>query len=186
MIGNFPLLLTGGNRRFSPRLQKGLFNIIESNMLKLYKKLEILIPAIIFLVIFMIMIVNIASRELLSVSMDWPIELSRYALVWLTFSGTVYLFRTQQHIKVDAFWNYLKKHSNKKIIVILEVIKSIVIIFFACFITYYGYIFSEKLKFFSSPSLNISQYYLYIIVPISGVLIILISLFRIYLFNRRK
>ncbi|WP_319781751.1 TRAP transporter small permease [Oceanisphaera sp. IT1-181] len=149
-------------------------------MKEIYKKLEAALPAIIFCIIFIVMMINIITRELTSNALDWPIELSRYALVWLTFLGSVYLFRTDQHIRVDAFWNFLCRKLNHKVITILEIIKLSVIIFFSGFISYYGYIFSERLKFFSSPSLNISQSYLYMIVPISGALITLITLFKAY------
>ncbi|MBO1520707.1 TRAP transporter small permease [Oceanisphaera pacifica] len=149
-------------------------------MKKIYLKVEAALPAIIFSLIFIVMMINIITRELSSNALDWPIELSRYALVWLTFLGSVYLFRTDQHIRVDAFWNYLRRKINPTTITIIEIIKLSVIIFFSGFFSYYGYIFSERLKFFSSPSLNISQSYLYMIVPISGVFITLITLFKIY------
>lgn len=155
-------------------------------MINIYKKLEMALPAIIFSLIFIVMMINIVTRELSSQALDWPIEFSRYALVWLTFLGSVYLFRTDNHIKVDAFWIYLCKRLNPKIISILEIFKALIVIFFSSFISYYGYIFSERLKFFSSPSLNISQSYLYIIVPVSGALITLISLITIYnIFTKR-
>ncbi|PSJ38239.1 hypothetical protein C7I36_14330 [Zobellella taiwanensis] len=155
-------------------------------MINIYKKIETALPAIIFALIFIVMMINIVTRELSSQALDWPIEFSRYALVWLTFLGTVYLFRTDQHIKVDAFWNYLCKKLNPRVIAALELLKLSIIIFFAGFLSYYGYIFSDRLKFFSSPSLNISQSYLYMIVPVSGVLIILISLIKTYnIFKKR-
>ncbi|WP_344959537.1 TRAP transporter small permease [Zobellella aerophila] len=155
-------------------------------MINIYKKIEMALPAIIFALIFIVMMINIVTRELSSQALDWPIEFSRYALVWLTFLGTVYLFRTDNHIKVDAFWNYLCKKLNPKTIAVLETLKLLIVIFFSSFLSYYGYVFSERLKFFSSPSLNISQSYLYIIVPVSGALITLISLIKIYnIFTKR-
>ncbi|QUJ67975.1 TRAP transporter small permease [Photobacterium sp. GJ3] len=155
-------------------------------MKKLYSKIEAALPSMIFILLFVVMLLNIAVRELTSQSLDWPIEFSRYSLVWLTFLGAVYLYSIDKHIKVDSFWFYLSKKLNPNIVRCVEILKLSIISFFGIFLSYYGYVFSEKLKFFSSPSLNISQSYLYIVVPISGVLIALISIMKIYKLLRKK
>lgn len=149
-------------------------------MKKIYHILEAVVPNLLFIMLFLVMMLNIVVREFTLEALDWPIEFSRYSLVWLTFLGSVYLFTLDRHIKVDSFWNYMSHKFNRKVIKLIEVFKIMVIMFFCSYLSYYGCVFSERLKFFSSPSLNISQSYLYIVVPISGVIILIISLIKIY------
>ena len=144
------------------------------------KKIDSILASIIFISIFFIMVLNIILRNIFSISLDWPIELSRYLLVWLTIMGSIYLFRKDYHIAADSIWVYLKRRLNKKIVLFLDIFKSAVCIFFGSFILFYGYELSNKLKYFSSPSLGISQSYLYMIIPTLGGFIILFSLISIY------
>lgn len=133
-----------------------------------------------FLLLFMIMSLNIIAREVFQLALEWPIELCRYLLVWVTFITGVSLFLRSQHIAIDNVWKRIKSHSDRRIYLVLNAVRYISTILVGAYFTHYGYEFAYKMRFFRSPSLEISQSYLYAVIPITGALIVLCSLVNFY------
>lgn len=133
-----------------------------------------------FLVLFMVMSVNIVVREIFQVSLEWAIELCRYLLVWVTFMTGASLFLRGQHIAIDNLWKKIIRNDNRRVYLALNAIRYISTISVGVFFIYYGYEFTYKMRFFSSPSLEVSQSYLYMVIPITGTLIVICSLINLY------
>ena len=137
---------------------------------KTYTFIEKLIPGILFVSIFIVMLLEIASRHIFNKSFEWNTEYCRYALVWVTFIGAVYVRRENSHIEVAALYDFLKGRKHYTAMFILDLIRSIVSLGFWFFLAYYGHILAKRTANFTSSAMDISQYWLYISSSICGVL----------------
>ncbi|WP_367618279.1 TRAP transporter small permease [Vibrio sp. Y58_MX_L22] len=149
-------------------------------MMHLLNRFDEYFCAFLFLILFLVMSVNIVAREVFQVSFEWAIELCRYLLVWVTFITGVSLFLRGQHIAIDNVWRRVLRGGNRRVYLALNAIRYLSTICVGVFLSYYGYEFAYKMRFFSSPSLEVSQSYLYSVIPITGALIVVTSLINLY------
>lgn len=137
---------------------------------KTYILLEKLIPALFFVSIFFVMLMEIFSRQFFGKSWAWNTEYCRYALVWVTFLGCVYVRREGSHIKVTALYDYFNSKGWTKLSYAMDVIQSIVAIAFWFVLAFYGWRLSIRVTRIISPALEVSQFWLYLPTFICGVL----------------
>lgn len=113
--------------------------------------------------------IQIISRVILSSSFAWTDEVARYLMIWLTFLAASVGFKHGAHIGVEVFVRNLPKTLK----IILQIIAALAsFVFFVIMISMGWEIISVSMKQ-TSPALNIPMGYVYIIFPISGMLIIL-------------
>lgn len=124
----------------------------------------------IFLVIMVIIIfVQIVSRILIQSSFPWTEELARYLMIWLTFLGASFSFQYGAHIGVEI----LTSKVPKKVAAFFQVIAALFCIFLFVLLVVKGYELVGKSTMQTSPALSIPMNYVYMIIPISGILMIL-------------
>ena len=134
-----------------------------------YLWFEKFVPGLLFVSIFSIMLLEIISRSVFDKSFAWSTEYCRYALVWVTFLGAVYVRRENSHIQVVFLHQYLERTGRRKLLFLVNLVRSLVAIAFWAFLAIYGYRLSERTIKFYSSAMSLSQYWLYISTAICGV-----------------
>ena len=128
---------------------------------------------------------QVFSRFILNNPSSFTEELARYLLIWLGLLGAGYVTGKKLHLAIDFFVNKLS--SAKKKYVDLFINSSIFL--FALFVMVIGGINLVSLTLYLeqiSASLHIQLGYVYLVLPISGVLIMFYSAINIVeLFNNQ-
>lgn len=135
---------------------------------KIYDLFEENFVCLLFLLIFLLMVVGVFLRYVFSISFAWNIELVRYSFVWLTFIGAAYARKTDSHIKIDLFSNFVKRGAPRWVYTLLWLVSRVIIITFLAFLVYLSVTLSMRSWRFKSQAMQISQFYLYISVGIGS------------------
>lgn len=126
-------------------------------------------------VMVVVVFLQVVYRFVLDNPLAWTEETARYLLVWITFLGAAYAMGSKAHIGVDLFMNMLPK-SLRKILLIITTLLSLV--FFAVMVTQ-GYILSQRTMMQTSPAMGLPMGYVYLVIPISGVLLMINLLYTV-------
>ncbi|MFK2826449.1 TRAP transporter small permease [Bacillus sp. B190/17] len=123
------------------------------------------------LLIVALVFAQVIFRYLISSSLGWSEELSRYILIWIAWIGAAYAVRAQKHIRVELLKNIVNE-SGKKVI---ECIALLLWFLFALFLVINGtqLILSIHETGQISPSNGIPMWIVYLAVPIGGGLMTL-------------
>lgn len=140
------------------------------SLVQTYKFIEKLIPGALFVSIFLVMLMEIFSRLILRKSFEWNTEYCRYALVWVTFIGAIYVRRENTHIEVAALYQHCRDHGNRGVAMAMDVVRGLVSLLFWGFLAWYGWLLSNRIANFTSSAMDISQFWLYISSSICGVM----------------
>ncbi len=147
---------------------------------QVYVKLEKLVPALIFVSIFFVMLMEIFSRMLFAKSWAWNTEYCRFALVWVTFLGCVYVRRERSHIKVSALYDYFVHKGWTKVAWLMDLLQCVVAMAFWFMLAYYGWRLSYRVTRIISPALEMSLFWLYLPTCICGVLAGIMEIFGFF------
>ncbi|MDH5400132.1 MAG: TRAP transporter small permease [Cyclobacteriaceae bacterium] len=134
------------------------------------------------IVIMALMIINVlwqvATRFLLKDPSSFTEELARYLLIWTGLLGAAYAVGKKIHLAIDLLPTILKGKKQKS----LQVIINGFIILFSLFVFIIGGIRLVYITFLLgqlSPALQVPLAYVYLIVPISGICMVVYSLLNI-------
>jgi len=116
--------------------------------------------------------------RLINLNVPFTEELTIYSMMWVTLFGSAYTFGLRKQIAIDALHSALRESSKWK----LEIIVEVIIAVFAVLILIIGgtrfvYI-TFKLGQVSSV-MQIAKGWIYIAIPISGVLVMVYNLLNI-------
>jgi len=135
------------------------------------------ITAILIAAMALIVIANVFSRYVLNFSLKWSAELARYCMVWAAFLGAVVLVHSGEHLAVDLLERGLSGISQK----ILKVIIILGSIIFFIIQTVYGIVLVHLTRGQVASSLRaLPMNAVYAIIPISGLLMIFVSVVKLY------
>lgn len=127
------------------------------------------------LLIVLLVIVQIFSRYFINVPVPQTEDLTRFSLIFLTFLAGAYCFVIRRHISLDFFDLHHTRHlSFTKIILILRIV--FVLIFAIAILLYGGGAKALNQLDQLVTSLNISISYIYVVVPVAGVIIVAASI----------
>jgi TRAP-type C4-dicarboxylate transport system permease small subunit len=127
--------------------------------------LTILLLSIMVLLIFW----QICSRVLFHTSFSWTEELARYLMVWVAFLGAGFAFQYGAHISIESF---VKRFSPKYKKIFQTLIAIVCILFFSVLIIYGLELVTDSMTQ-TSTALKIPMGFVFLAIPISGVLQIL-------------
>jgi TRAP-type C4-dicarboxylate transport system permease small subunit len=124
---------------------------------------------------------QVISRYFLNDPSSFTDELSRYTMVWLGLLGSAYLFGKQKHLAITLLPSKLSPKLNNALQVFIQVL----ILSFALLAMFKGglALVGRTMQQFS-PALQIPMAYVYVILPISAVIIsiyIVLNLIDIYI-----
>lgn len=121
---------------------------------------------------------QVFSRYVIQVPSSFTDELSRYLLIWVGLLGASYATGKKMHLTIDILPSMLKGRKKKN----LGMIISLLVMAFALFVMVIGGI---RLVYITltlgqtSSSLEIPLGYIYMVIPLSGIMIIVYSILNI-------
>lgn len=127
------------------------------------------------IIIMSIMVVNVLwqvfSRYVIGAPSSFTDELARYLMIWIGILGAAYVSGRNKHVAIDVLPSRLSAKTQKK----LSLIVRILIILFCLFalviggsrLVYVTYVLDQY-----SPALQVPLAAVYMVIPISGLLII--------------
>lgn len=125
---------------------------------------------------------QIFNRYLLGTTPKWSEALSLLFMIWFSFIGMALGVEKGIHLSIEYFVDKLNKR-NKKIIYIIN---DVLIAIFGIVITINGWDLSVMASKSIMPSLGLPRTYMYIIMPICGVMITIYSILNIFKTKRFK
>jgi TRAP-type transport system small permease protein len=126
------------------------------------------IVAGIFLVLMSICTVgNVIARYVFNSPIAWAEEFARYAFVWVVFLGAVACTKQKRHIIIDAVVGVLPRRIRGKMLAFADLL----VIGLMITLIYYGWIFTT-MSTEPTSMMEIPQYLIYVVVPLSAVLVI--------------
>jgi TRAP-type C4-dicarboxylate transport system permease small subunit len=131
------------------------------------------VAAVLLAVVVVIVLVQVFGRYILRMSLSWPEELARYVLVWLTFFGVAAAAARQSQIVVDTVLELVSPRVRR----ILEGIGALAGLLAVGLLVWT----SRPLLFgpasgSTSPATGIPSFWIYLAVPVGGVLLGLFAL----------
>lgn len=114
---------------------------------------------------------GVLTRYIFADQSSWTDELARFMLIWVSILGAAYVSGKNAHIAIDLLPETMAKKKKLK----LEVVTSVIISIFVFVIFLIGglrYIYISFKLGQTSAALEIPMGYVYLILPISGVIII--------------
>lgn len=108
---------------------------------------------------------------------EYTEEIARSSLIWLTFLAGGFCFIENRHIALTLLEMKLKK---RELSLLLAIIDSLVFIMSAIVLIWGGTKLTIASAGMTTPALQISQAYVYMIVPISGIIICLSKPYQVY------
>lgn len=154
-------------------------------MQTILKKLDYVLA--VFLIILMAALVvdvtwQVLSRFILGVPSSVTEELARFLLVWIGLLGAAYAFRTHAHLGLDILTSKLPIGKRVR----AEILSQFMSFAFAASVMVYGGISLVKLQLIlgqTSAALEIKMGYVYIVLPLAGILICIYAIDN--MFNAR-
>ena len=131
------------------------------------------VAAVLLAVVVVIVLVQVFGRYILRISLSWPEELARYVLVWLTFFGVAAAAATRSQIVVDTILELVSPRARR----VLEGIGALAGLVAVALLVWT----SRPLLFgpaggSTSPATGIPSFWIYLAVPVGGVLLGLFAL----------
>ena len=112
---------------------------------------------------------QVASRYVFNSPSTISEELLRYCLIWLAMLGSAYMFGLREHMSMT----FLVEKFDENVIRNLSILSEVVIIIFSAAVLVYGGVNITLLTMNQiSAALGIPMGYIYMVLPLSGVLMI--------------
>lgn len=122
--------------------------------------------------------IQVIARQIMKLSTPWTEELSKYFLIWSTFSGAVGTFISNEHLLVDILSvNYGRCQRN-----LLWTISNVIALVFASFMVVFGIQLCTHRMILNTVTnaLEISRVWMYFMMPASMAMIAIVALLNIY------
>jgi TRAP-type C4-dicarboxylate transport system permease small subunit len=144
-----------------------LFSIIDSFLNRFLQLLLVLITVVVTWQVF--------SRYVLGSPSSFTEELARFLLIWLTLLGCVFAYRQNSHLGLDMLYTQAVGLQKRVMYYFIHVC---VAAFALCVMVIGGYLLMNMTDQLgqSSAVMGIGISYVYMIVPISGILIVVYAL----------
>ncbi len=115
---------------------------------------------------------GVFSRYVLAMTFTWYDEIARGCFVWLTLLGAAVGVKRHAHFRLHIVVDRLSPRLRQATVFLLP----LVVIIFAGVLIQQGLVFLELGKFQQTPVMGLPKTWIYVAIPIGGVLMILYSL----------
>lgn len=112
---------------------------------------------------------QVISRFILEHPLAWSEELSRYVMIWITFLGASLAIEKKAHPMIEIFAGYLPGRAKQMAQIIAMLFSSV----FYSMLIYFGGQFAVRSFGQLTPAMGLPIGYVYLIIPISGVLLLI-------------
>jgi TRAP-type C4-dicarboxylate transport system permease small subunit len=148
-------------------------------MERLFRRLIVVIEwwAVLLLILMVsVVCLGVFFRYFLNASLVWYDEFASYLLVWLTFYGAVVASHRRRHIGFEVVVERFSAGKRR----VADFIAECFVLTFQIVLCYYGWLLVRKMGDESAVSLTwVKMAWIYSVLPITGGLMLLISLMRL-------
>lgn len=140
---------------------------------------------IIFATLVLDILWGVATRYLLGNQAHWTEELARVLLVWLAMLGAALAYIERSHLGIDALTRLLDPAARR----IADILTHSFVFFFAAAVLVYGGVelFLDRWESGQVLSaLQVRKAWFYLSLPVSGLLIALVAMERLFEASRRR
>ena len=131
-----------------------------------------------------IIFLQVVSRYIFNHSFEWSEELARFLFVWTVFIGSALIIGDKGHMAVKLLGEKLK---GTKAGIVLNLFIELCSLVFILILIVQGAKMTKVMMFQTSPALGVPMGYVYLIIPVSGVLMLLYFIRDVLnIFNRNK
>ncbi len=134
-------------------------------------KLEEIVAGIFMVLMSVCTVGNVIARYVFNRPVAWAEEFARYAFVWVVFLGAVACTKQRRHIIIDAVVGALPRRIRGAVLAVADL--SIIGLMIA--LIYYGWVFTT-MSTEPTSMMEIPQYLIYVVVPLSAALVALYTL----------
>src|SRR5699024_5162895 len=151
-----------------------------ANKIKIYLDRFMFFTTSVFLIITLIMLLwQVFSRYVLSSPSTFTNELLGFLLVWMSLLGASYAFGSNEHLALELLKNRLKKNK----LLLVNFIGNLFILIFDIFVLIIGGLNAmDGMMAQLTRILQIPEGWLYLILPISGVIIIIYKVLNSFIY----
>lgn len=143
-------------------------NLLRNICRTLFKALEWL-AIICMVVLTLIVFMDVILRYIFKQGFSWTQEIATLMLVWFSFIGMAIGVLEKIHISIEMFTSRLPERA----IAVLECFNHILIAAFGGTMIYFGAVIMDMTKLSTMPATKLPSSVLYIILPLSGILVLL-------------
>lgn len=129
-----------------------------------------------FAVLVLVVVWQVFSRQVLSAPSTWSEELAKYVFIWLGLFGAALVFGERGHIAVDALVRKLPDRWQRWNAVLGQ---TVIAAFAVLVLIYGGWQVSELAWNQSMPGLPLKVGWLYLALPLSGVLVLFYTVYHL-------
>jgi len=131
---------------------------------------------IIFLFVALVAIVfyQVVARYIFSDPPSWTEELARYCQVWIILLTSSICIRKGSHLAVDYFGHRFSVGIKRKI----NIVMSGLIVLYILVVTLFGWRLMVVGQYQLSPALQVKMSFVYVIFPLSGILMLLEAIIK--------
>lgn len=151
-----------------------LFRYVKASFLWLDRAIEIFAVSSAALMT-IIVTMQVITRKLLGFVFFWSEEITLLLLVWFSFLGIAIGFRDRLHLAMDALANRLPSRLNRW----LDRIIAISTFIFGGYLLFYGWDYMMLVKNNTMSATGWSSSVKYVIIPITGIMILFYSLLQL-------
>ncbi len=119
-----------------------------------------------------IIFVQVVARYAFHHSLSWSEEIGRYIFVWISFLGMVAAFKHGSHVSLDLLLHVLKGYSRK----VLLCVNGLLILVMSSAVFWSGIKLFQLGTRQMSPALKLPMHLVYLVVPVSGLLLVYFAL----------
>lgn len=120
-----------------------------------------------FLAVFLVVIVYQMFTRFAGISATWTEDVTMYSFIWAVFMGASAMVHEKAHF---AFTSFSEKLKSEKVQKILAIIISLIMLFFAVVMAYYGFLIAKQ--FWNYTWVNIPEFKrgpTWLCLPIAGI-----------------
>ncbi len=144
--------------------------------MKVFEKILNCMCVILFIEMAIVTFAQVVSRYVFGISFFWAEELARFSMVWIAFLGAAIAIAHNSHTNINFFVNLLPKTIKKYV----EIAQDLVCLFFIVCVIFYSWPIVNITMKNLSTGLRIPMGLVYISLPVSGSIMILYLLVRLY------
>lgn len=134
------------------------------------------------LTMIIVVTVQVFTRKVFSFVFHSSEEITMLLMVWFSFLGIAFGFREHLHMGMDSFTSKLPKGFN----LVLDKIIGITILAFGIYLIYYGWDFTKLMSESELPATGWPNSLLYLVMPITGVLVCLYAVLQLIGIDTRR
>ncbi len=147
------------------------------NIVKGIEKIQEIWGVILFVGLTAVISLQVLSRYVIQEPFLWSEEAGRFLLFWVALTGAAISVKRKRHFVIDFF--KIESVKKKSIRISLQIFPDICILLIGLIMVIYGYQYCQDGALRMGRLLVISMKYVFAAIPISGVTIIIYSVFNI-------